>query len=1248
MNKFVVKRDGNIVDFNGSKIVNAVIAAMKATNVIDYQYAVQIAKEIEDIKTDNDILEIEYIQDLVEKKLMDKYKDVAKNYILYRNNRTVIRNQKSKLMKQIKEKLNATNIENSNANVDERGFSARKNEASGIITKEIAATEMLDPEVKQMWEDNLLYLHDFTEYAVGMHNCLNVDLDHMLLHGWETRNGSIRGAKSFNTACQHIAIILQSQSCVQFGGVGVPAIDYTLAPFVRMSFLKHYQNGLKYTQKDKKKSYDDFKDTYKEYINTASIIAPANIFKDYSNNAYKYALNMLENEGWQSAEALYANLNSLESRPGSQLPFSSYCTGLNTTFEGRFVTRCLLNASIDGIGHLHQTSTFPISVFTYKHDINDRPGTPNYDLFKLAIKSTVSRLFPNYVSADWVTNKPDIHPTYLIDHPKLEDYQTVNIYIHKNNKLLDSKSNISISKLYEECKNKYGESYNETDKIFYIDMRFINTPYYIDDDRSSYKDYNLKLDDHIARINYISTNEDHSLFSITTDSFSHNYTGNELYKSEYIDYKYDHFTEMSTMGSAIGREVITYKLNNILFVESFERAWNRVSAVYGPVLKWKNSSFVETPEGLYIYDSYSHGFTQIKRFIRNNDIGCWNKVIFDDRVLYLTNDHPLPTQRGRIFVKDLVPGDEVPKSLPQYSEIDTNFIISKDVAWLWGIILCDGCYQDGHVFCCFGLDEKELADKAANIFKNEFGLKANITQYNKGEKGNYYQVDVYSTELCRYFEVLFEGLNKIHRHIPNIVFSKLNYDAKCAFLAGMIDADGYVRKEGNYIDIGSTNQELAIQEGLLGFSLGLPYNIFINYYKGHKYKDKIRYKTTIHKHTLLENNLICDKKKKNFGKYDFPIDNSKSKVITIEPLGFLNEFGYDVETESDHFDVSGINSHNCRTLLIYNRNKKNYSKIGRGNVVPHTINMVKLGIKYGICLGERDKPDIDGFWKELDKILKITEKSLIDRYNYICAQSPKSGAFMYNNKTILDSDESIKTNKVEPSQKNNTLAIGFAGISNALYALFGKYQNQDDKVKEFGNSIIKRMYEYVKEASDRNDLNFSLYATPLEGACYTIMNKLKSEYGIIKGVTDREYVNNSYHVPPYEKISIKRKIDIESEYTKYCTGGNITYVELDSNLKNNLDAVEDIIRYAMDKNDHNIAYFAINIPLDMCTECGYQAEINDKCPKCGADTTKIQRLRRITGYLNNDYKTSFNPGKQAEVEDRVKHSKYTNIKDLIL
>jgi ribonucleoside-triphosphate reductase len=243
---------------------------------------------------------------------------------------------------------------------------------------------------------------------------------------------------------------------------------------------------------------------------------------------------------------------------------------------------------------------------------------------------------------------------------------------------------------------------------------------------------------------------------------------------------------------------------------------------------------------------------------------------------------------------------------------------------------------------------------------------------------------------------------------------------------------------------------------------------------------------------------------------------------------------------------------------------------------------------------------------------------------------------MYDNGTAEDTDKCI--DNVYNTLKHYTLAIGYIGIAETCEALFGKNHVHSEEVHEFALSVVKRINEFAQEASDRNDLNFSCYATPAEGLCRTSLVELRKQFGVIENVTSREYLTNSHHVPVWEKISIWDKLNCEAPFCKYPTGGCITYVELDSTFMKNHKAVEDIIDYAFKVLD--IPYLAFNFPMDICMKCGYQGEFDHACPECGEEEN-IVSLRRVTGYLTLD-KAQFNDGKKAEEQDRVKHSIYTD------
>ena len=743
----VIKRDGRVVDFNEQKIIDAILAAFNDVDGEITPYAQEkaenIAYYIEGYMEDETMLSIEEIQDLVEKGLMaTKRKDVAKAYILYREERNKIRNKNTKLMQSIAEKIDASDVQNQNANVDEHSFGGRMGEARSELMKDYALNYLLSPMARENHLNNEIYIHDLDAYAVGMHNCLTIPFDDLLAKGFNTRQTDVRPANSINTAFQLVAVIFQLQSLQQFGGVSASHIDWTMVPYVRKSFRKHFNDGLKYIEHSDNlcgKEYNDISIDHDYY--------------HINEEAYKYAMDMTEKELKQAVEGMYHNLNTLQSRSGNQLPFTSINYGTCTLPEGRMVTKALLEGSIKGVGKLHKTAIFPCGIFQCMKGINRKPGEPNYDLYQLALQSTAQRLYPNYVNVDWS----------------------------------------------------------------------VNAGYDVNDPR----------------------------------------------------------TYVSTMG-------------------------------------------------------------------------------------------------------------------------------------------------------------------------------------------------------CR----TYNGLD-----------------------------------------------------------------------------------------------------------------------INAEP---------------------GTNPQ---------------TKDGRGNLAPVTIIMPTLAME-AKAEAERFIPGADIYKDPVETFLRLLDSKiveakdmLIERYNWMCSQSPESAKFMYENGLMMGykPEEGIQS-----ALKHGTLVIGQIGLAETLQILIGC-----DHTEERGMELAKRIEQLFKDAckqfKEDYKLNFGVYYTPAENMCHTAMKKFKKQYGVLPNISDKDFFTNSMHVPVWKEVDPFTKIDIESQLTGYSSGGCITYIELDGGVKNNLQALEQIVNYAMDKD---IPYFAINVPCDTCLECGYTDEFNDECPECHSD--HIQQLRRVTGYLTGNYTTAFNKGKQQEVQMRYQHSKKLN------
>lgn len=733
----VTKRDGRQVPFDKSKVKLAILKAFLEVDGEETPYAKEKAREIANyVESLNKDMNVEEIQDIVVGKLMGSArKDVATKYIEYRYLHSMARSQYQNLIKAISEKLTASNVQNQNANVDEHSFGGRMGEANDIVMKQYALDYCMSDMAKNNHLNNEIYIHDLNSYAVGMHNCLSIPFDNLLANGFNTRQTDVRPAQSINTAFQLVAVIFQIQSLQQFGGVAATHLDWTMVPYVRKSFAKHFKDGVKYVQQD----YDP-----NRVPNELSFNDPE--ANDYRNaKAYQYAMDMTKREAKQAVEGMYHNLNTLQSRSGNQLPFSSINYGTCTLPEGRMITEALLNASIEGTGRLHKTSIFPCGIFQCMKGVNRVPGDPNYDLFQLALKSTALRLYPNYANVDWSNNA-----------------------------------------------------------------------------------------------------------------------------------------------------------------------------------------------------------------------------------------------------------------------------------------------------------------------------------------------------------------------------------------------------------------------------------------------------------------------------------------------------GYDKNDPKTYFSTMG-----CRTANLYDINGLGQLKDGRGNICPVTIILPTLAMeaKNNTWDNSGSKEDnIACFMALLNRKLYEAKDMLLERFEWICSQSSDAAKFMYENNVMAGY---IPEEGIRSALKHGTLAIGQLGLAETLQILIGC-----DHTAEEGMELAKRIEQLFKDKCAKfkkeYSLNFGVYYTPAENLCYTAMKKFKAKYGKIPNISDKDFFTNSMHVPVWKDIDPFEKIDIESQLTGYSSAGCITYVELESSAKHNIEALETIVNYAM---DHDIPYFAINVPNDTCMDCGHCDEINDECPMCGG--TNIQRLRRVTGYLTGNYTTAFNKGKQQEVELRAKHSKST-------
>ena len=300
----------------------------------------------------------------------------------------------------------------------------------------------------------------------------------------------------------------------------------------------------------------------------------------------------------------------------------------------------------------------------------------------------------------------------------------------------------------------------------------------------------------------------------------------------------------------------------------------------------------------------------------------------------------------------------------------------------------------------------------------------------------------------------------------------------------------------------------------------------------------------------------------------------------------------------------------CRTRVISDVTDKNNQIVtGRGNLSFTSINLPRIGIKHGICLKEREKPDMKGFFEDLGNMMDLVKDQLLERFEIQCSKRVYNFPFLLGQGIWNDGEKLGPTDRIRKLLKHGSLSIGFIGLAETLKALIGEHHGESEEAEKLGLKIIKFMRERCDQYAEEYNLNFSCFATPAEGLAGRFVAMDKAIFGKIKGVTDREYYTNSFHVPVYYNISITDKIKKEAPFHALTNAGHISYIELDGDTASNVDAIEAVVRIM---KESGIGYGAINHPVDRDPVCGYVGVINDVCPKCGRKEFEEIPLERIS------------------------------------
>ena len=435
-----------------------------------------------------------------------------------------------------------------------------------------------------------------------------------------------------------------------------------------------------------------------------------------------------------------------------------------------------------------------------------------------------------------------------------------------------------------------------------------------------------------------------------------------------------------------------------------------------------------------------------------------------------------------------------------------------------------------------------------------------------------YKLAVNKTDRSTYqaMEAFIHNLNTMHsRAGAQVPFSSINFGTDTT-------------PEGRMV---IKNYLLATDAGLgHGETPIFPISIF-------KVKEGVNYNKEDPSYDLFR--LACRvSAKRLFPNFSF-LDSSFNKPMLVDG-DFTTEVGY----------------MGCRTRVLANVCGPAVTP-GRGNLSFTTINLPRLGIKHGIALGERTKADMKAFYAELDEVLELVKGQLLQRFECQCSKSRANFKFLLGSHVWLNSEKMDNTTKLRTVLKHGTLSIGFIGLAETLKALTGEHHGESEKSQKLGIEIVKYIRKKCDEFAAEHNLNFTCLATPAEGLSGRFVAMDRSIYGKIKGITDREYYTNSFHVPVYYKTSVKHKMEIEGKYHPLTNAGHISYIELDGDTVNNVDAFETVIRIM---HDSDIGYGAVNHPVDRDPVCGYVGVIKDVCPRCGRHEGEGVEMEKVNSY----------------------------------
>lgn len=1197
MFKVIRKRDGREVPFDETKITDAIFKAARAVGGEDRQTALELTLEVLKMlkaRFNGQVFGVEDVQDVVEKVLIEAgHARTAKAYILYRDRRTRIREAKGELMDVVEEIIEETDRENANVG---NSPSAKMLQIASAASKRYYLTRLLDDNFSAAHSRGDIHIHDLDFYATTL-NCLQLPLDRLLSEGFNTGHGYIRPPRRPTSATALAAIILQSSQNDMFGGQSFPFFDKQMAPFVEgaddnevfqaMEALVYNLNSM-HSLRASERIW--VMDKQQGRLSTMSMEEFHRAFEPgrYAALSLNYRTGKMELKDILNS---YKHLNTnrilqVKLKSGQKVEVTDNHSMLTVADDGEItasppekLTRALTPArwsGVEGKNHVYDLGKYPVS---YK-----------FPLDSLVLDENLARFFGFYVAEGSVNGS---FIDLALFNQKLEGI--VDELLKKIHPGFSTRLRFDRQGKKRDLRCRVGKRF----AAFVADLcgrgahqKKVPTEIFFARDSV----VRAFLDGYLSGDGTVAANR------VTATTVSQ-----ELRDGIYL--------LLTRLGLASS---LSQYLPLSQFATSHEQYKIAVGGYYATALDLSGEKGESLP-GLYrvTTEQTPYDYEYLRPLIAKV-YGVHSRNARQYRIKPLYIEELVADLKARLlnpeeeaFIKQLATEEfwlkEIEKIIPKVKTTERHHLRrlcrQKKLPRFCKYLEFKLPYADllKRFFLPLDLEMRRNGGRMTNDCRSP----ALILRWASAilEKNN---------EIRKLLEILSRALEILPVRIESI--RELPYEPY-VYDISVADNENFLTAQGIFVHNSRAGSQVPFSSINLGTDTSeagrkVTRNLLLAYEAGLGRGENPIFPNIIFR---LQKGVNFDPGDPNHDLFKLAVRVASKRLnptFSFMDSSFNAPFG-------DQVAYMG-----CRSRVMDNRRGPAVTT-GRGNLSFTTVNLPRLGI--------RAERNLKAFYRLLEEVVELAVNQLYHRFRVQSRLKVKDLPFVMGQGLYLGSENLKPEDSIEPAIVNGTLAVGFIGLAEALVALTGYHHGQSAEAQELGLEIVSFLRKKVDEAAERTNLNYTLLATPAEGLSGRFVKLDRKEFGIIPGVTNRDYYTNSFHVPVYHPVSSFAKIRLEGPYHKYCNAGHISYVEMSSPPVHNPEAVEAIVR-EMAKND--MGYAGINYPVDFCCGCNLLGVINEKsCPRCGSE--EIRRVRRITGYLSTVDR--FNESKVKELNDRLVH-----------